>query len=183
MAKNESGEVEIEEVEELPEVKEGEEDTTDWKALALRNQGIAKRNATKLKRLKETKETPIEPQKISKEEGFDYAELSYLEVKGVSEEDHEYVLETIKDSGKSLKDLLGSKWFQSDLKERRESRVSKNAIPSGTKRSTSSARDSVEYYANKPFSEVPKELKRDVLAARKKTASSANKFTDTPVAD
>ena len=31
------------EILEPPEVAEGEEDTTDWKALALKNQGIAKK--------------------------------------------------------------------------------------------------------------------------------------------
>lgn len=48
-------------IEELPEVEEGQEDQTDWKALALKNQGIAKRMKTKLEKSKEVKPEVIPP--------------------------------------------------------------------------------------------------------------------------
>jgi hypothetical protein len=53
--------IEVEEVEEIVEVKDDDgNDTTDWKALALKNHGIATRNKTKLLKVKEKLEAKPE---------------------------------------------------------------------------------------------------------------------------
>ncbi len=58
----------IEAIEELPEEVEGEE--TDWKALALKNQGIAKRLKTKLEKKDEEKPEvkPVKKKSVTKKQ-------------------------------------------------------------------------------------------------------------------
>src|SRR3990167_8342627 len=172
------------ELEEKNEIEGGDDGEKKPQLTPEQIRGIKMRQFTKLKKELGIAENPeANAFKPEAKEGFDYAELSYLAVRDVADEDHDYVLETLKDSGKSLKDLLGAKWLQSDLRERKESRATKNAIPSGTKRSTSSSRDSVDYWLSKPFTDVPKEMRREVLKARTKIESNKNKFTDVPIAN
>lgn len=195
MATNDNKEVdEIEEVEEIEETKdEFENDTTDWRALALKNQGIAKRYQTKLqkkleaeklaaKKAEEAKEKQPQDKKEDKKD-FDYAEKAYLKAMGIEKDEFPFVLEAMQSTGKSLDEMLDSKYFQSELKEKREEKASQDAIPSGSKRSGGSARDSVEYWLAK--GELPptdqRELRQQVVNAKLKAESAKNKFTDRPV--
>lgn len=179
-----TNELEVEEIDEIVETNDEDgNDLTDWKALALKNQGIAKRNKTKFEKAKEllkvnAEKKPELPEKKEKKE-FDYGELAYIEAKGFSnEEDVAYIEKTTKESGKSLKELLSTNWFKADLKERQEIRASKNAIPEGTKRSGGGAKDQVEYWIAK--GELPpadqKELRRKVINAKIDTGKARNKF-------
>lgn len=176
-------ELEVEEIGEIVETKDEDgNDLTDWKALALKNQGIAKRNKTKFEKAKELLSNTEKP--IPKKEGFDYGELAYIEAKGFSdEEDVAYIEKTIKESGKDLKELLSTNWFKADLKERQEIRASKNAIPEGTKRSGGGANDQVEYWLAK--GELPpadkKELRRKVINAKIDSGKKANKFASNSI--
>ena len=175
---------EVEETEELEEDFEDEgDDTTDWKAEAMKARGLAKRYKTKLAKSKEAPEPSREPVPKTKEDkkAFDYAEKAYLKASGIQSDEYEFVLEVIQATGKTLDEVLDAKYFQADLKERREAKASKDAIPRGGKRSEAGARDDIAYWSNKPFSEVPRELKREVLKAREKREADLNKFTDTPV--
>ena len=165
------------------EATEGEEDNTDWKALAQRNAGIAKRNATRLAKMKESAKTKAEtpaPTEIKNKNGFGYDEMAYLEAKGVSDDDYPIVLAAINATGKSLRDVLNSKYVQSEIKEAKEVRSSKDAIPTGSKRSSPAPRDTVEYHlANKtPLSKIEdQDLRRKVVEAKIKADTSGNKFT------
>jgi hypothetical protein len=195
MAENETKKIEgvvdtdldFEEGEDAPEAKEGEEDTTDYKALAAKNAGIAKRNATKLAKLKERLkiDKKVEQQLEEKKNEPDYAKLAYLEQKGItSDEDIAWAEKQAKDSGKSLRDLFGAKWFQEELKERREVAATKEAIPSGSKRSVNSTRDSVEYWITKgelPQGEENRKLREDIVAAKRKQSKGGSNFTERPV--
>jgi len=180
---NQEENLEVEEIPEFVQVSEGEEDLTDWKSEALKYQGIAKRFKTKFEKTKteikpEIKPNPEKPVK----EGFDYAELAYLTAKGILDDDISFVEDTVKDTGKSLKDLLGAKWFQEELKDKQQERASKEAIPTGSNRAGSSAKDEVDYWIAK--GEMPKnnpELARKVLRAMEKAEIDHSKFTDTPV--
>ena len=154
MAENETDlEVEVEEITEAPEVLEGEEDTTDYKALALKNAGIAKRYKTKFEKAKLAQkvdkgvEKALEVEKKEKKE-LDYGELAFLEAKGVSEEDHDYILKEVQQTGKGLKDVLNFKYVQEGLKSRKDERVVKNALPT-SKRSSGAAKDDVDYWIQK----------------------------------
>ena len=159
---------------------------TDWKAKAEELKGLNQRRATKLRKAKEALSKPVEakinPEPVKKIEGFDYAEKTFIRnVLGASPEDYDWIKEVIGSTGKTLDDLETSKHFKAELSERREIRATKEAIPTGTKRSASAPRDEVSYWANKPFHEVPQELKREVLKAREKVESNSSKFTDRPV--
>ena len=184
---------ELEPVEEIEETKdEFDNDSTDWKALALKNQGIAKRYQTKIQKGLEAEKTAAkEAEKAKKEEkqsqdkkDFDYAEKAYLKTMGIEKNEFPFVKEAMQSTGKSLDEILDSKYFQSELKEKREERASQDAIPTGTKRSGGSARDSVEYWIAK--GELPpadqRELCIKVVNAKIAAEKSKSQFTDRPIA-
>lgn len=176
-----------EEVEELPTPVEGEEDTTDWKALAIKQAGMAKRFATKLKKLAEK---PAEPKPQAqqttqpaeqKKEILDRVDRAVLSVKGITEPDEIELVERRKaETGRGLEELLATTWFKQELQEFREKATSFDVMPAGSKRSNQAARDSVEYWIAK--GELPPknqtQLRRDVVNARMKRAKNENVFAD-----
>jgi hypothetical protein len=176
-------ELEVEELSELPEITEGEEDLTDWKALALRNHGIAKRLKTKLAKASEAKPEPkVEPEPEDKK--IDYAEKAYLKASGIEPDEMDFVYEVMASTGKSLDEVLEAKYFQAELKERRETKAVKEAIPTGGKRSGTAARDTVEYHLSKgtPIMEIEDvKLRREVLNTRLKSEENKQKFSPEPV--
>jgi hypothetical protein len=179
---NEVEDLELEDAEDAPEIEEGEEDTTDYKALAIKNAGIAKRNKTKLEKLKlknaERKGAEKAIEKQNNKQGFDYAEKAFLKASDIKPDEYALVEEAMKATGKDLESVLDSKWFQAELKEQREAKVSKDAVPSGTKRSSSSARDTVDYWIAK--GELPpadqRELRTKVVNAKIKAANGGSPF-------
>ncbi len=184
----ELNELEVEEVEEIVETKdEFDNDTTDWKAEALKNQGIAKRFKTKLEKVKELKkdadEKPEAKPEPKEKQGFDYAEKAFLTANGIKSDEYAFVEEVMKSTGKSLDEVLEAKYFQSELKERREEKASKDAIPSGSKRAATSSRDTVEYWIAK--GELPpenqRELRQQVVNARIKSEKDKSQFTSNPI--
>lgn len=119
--------------------------------------------------------------KSNKSEDFDYAQKAYLVANGIKgKKEQELVQEFIRNTGKSLDDVVESKFFQAELKELREADASANAVPKGSKRSASSPRDSVDYWLAKD--ELPEntpenmELRRQVVNARYKRETSGSKF-------
>jgi len=179
-------ELEQEQIEEIKDIPEDELDTTDWKAEALKNAGIAKRYKTKYEKSFDKKEEkPLEKaiEKESKKE-FDYAEKAFLKASGINSDEFGLVLDVMQNTGKKIDDILESKYFQAELKERRDAQKSKEAIPEGTKRSGGSAKDTVEYWITKgelpPVEEY--ELRRQVVNAKIKAKTQSSKFTDRPYA-
>ena len=178
---------EIEPVEEITETKdEFENDTTDWKAFALKNQGIAKRYQTKLEKIakeKAEKAKPEEPEQPQDKKEFDYAEKAFLKSSEIKSSEFPFVLEAMQSTGKSLEQILESKYFQAELKEKRELDASSEAIPEGTPRGGGAARDTVEYWIAK--GEMPPEdqveLRRKYVNAGMAVEGGGSKFTKTPV--
>ena len=176
-------------IEELPEVVEGEEDNTDWKALALKNQGIAKRLKTKLEKKEEIKDVEEPKAKlkkkksVSKEKGFDYAQKAFMKVNDVTSKEYPLVQDIMDATGKDLDEVLESKYFRAEQKELREAEASADAIPDGTKRSAQTSRDKVDYWLAKgempPADQV--QLRRDYVNAKLKKAEDVSKFSDKPV--
>lgn len=163
-------------------------ETTDWKAEALKARGIAKRNATRAEKLKKLiterkSDTPVEPEKNIKK-GFDYSEKAYLVAKGIEEDNFDFVQEVMQGTGKSLEEVLGNRYFQNELKERREQKKVSEAIPQGSKRGSSGARDQVEYWLAK--GELPpaedRELRQKVVNARIDKEKRDQMFTGRPIA-
>ena len=143
--------------------------------------GILKRQLSKIeKELGVVEEKPVVEKK---QEGFDYAQKAFLKVNDVAPDEYDFVQEVMRDTGKSLDDVLASKWFQAELKERRDLKASKDAIPSGSKRSATPARDSVEYWLAKgglpPVDQF--ELRTKVLNARIKREETKSQFSDNPI--
>ena len=174
---------ETEEVVEDDEIEEVEDnDTTDWKAVALRNQGIAKRLKTKLEKSKTESDT-VKKTESAKNKGFGLVEKTFLKASGISSNEFDFVREYAESSGIAIDELVEKKWFQNELKEFRDSNAVKVATPSGTRRSGASPRDSVDYWIAKgelPPKDQPK-LRRDVVNARLKQTADKSKFTNDSV--
>jgi hypothetical protein len=187
----------IEDVIEVPEIIEATDeegnDVTDWKALAqankelaLKNQGIAKRYRTKFEKSKEVKPVVVEPvAKVEpKSDNLDYGQKAFLIANGVKEADEiGLVKDIMANTGKSLDDVMASKYFQAELKELRDAKVVAEAVPSGSKRTGQSSKSTVEYWIAK--GELPpvaeRELRQQVVNARIKTEKGGSIFTENPV--
>mgnify|MGYP001564335158 CR=1 FL=1 len=94
------------------------------------------------------------------------------------DEDVEFLRETIKDTGKPQASILGTKWFQAELKERQEARTTKEAIPSGSKRApTTASRETPEYWTAKgelpPDTPENRELRQKIVNLRYDKEKSA----------
>jgi hypothetical protein len=186
---NENEDIKEEEVEEVEEIVESVdeatgEDTTDWKALALKNQGIAKRNKTRaLKALEKAKSAnpPKEAKDpVEKKETLDKLDRAILRVEKITEPGEVKLVEDyMKETGKDLETVLGSKYFQAELKEMRELAASDAAIPAGNKRAGNASASSVEYWLNigklPPVEQV--DLRRQVVNAKIKAEKGKSHFS------
>ena len=177
----ENEQIQEEEELDLPEVAEGEEDTTDWKDLALKQQGINKRLKTKLEKAKEKKEEAKEtkpPEKPDEKPGEyklssgDKALLnSYKQIKGTDE--ITLCENWLSKYGGTPEEMIEDEVFVSKLEKLRDAKLVAQATPTSTKRSPTSDTSVIDYYLDKPFSEVPKDKQRDVLNARIARESNA----------
>ena len=138
--------VEVEENLDLPEVQEGEDDTTDWKAEAqkLRDKAISQRERTKtLKKdladarkavgvVAGSKETPSQP----KTGELDETQLDYLDLKGITDsEDIAVIQKVIQKTGQTVREALKDEYVITKLASLKAERDVKAAIPSSTRRS------------------------------------------------
>lgn len=128
----------------------------------------------------DTEKAPSKPSELG------YGELAYLTAKGIEGDAEIALVQTIMaDTGKSLKDVVGSKYFQAELKEMKEEAAAKDAIPNKGGRSGGAARDSVDYWLKKgelpPNTPENQKLRQDVVNAKTKAAQSGSQFTNTPV--
>lgn len=115
---------------------------------------------------------------------LDYGQKAFLAANGVKgEKELNLVKEVIKNTGKSIEEVLESKYFQADLKEMRDAETTSNALIKGTKRSGQSARDSVEYWIAKGELPPPEmvDLRRQVVNAKMKAQSSGSPFSKNPI--
>ena len=180
----EENELKIDEVEETEETTEATETESevDWKAEAEKFKASAIRYKNQVEKLKTTpKEAPTEIKNEGK--GFDYAEKAYLKASGIKVDEFDFVREVAQSTGKSLDDILENKYFQADLKERREAKSVSDALPTGTKRSGNTARNTVDYWVAKgelpPADQV--DLRRQVVNERIKRENQKSRFSDNPI--
>ncbi len=162
---NEEIEEEVIEVEETIEEEPEEEDTTDWKAEALKFKAILDRNKDKVKTA-----TP------SKSTDFGYDVKAYLKASGINPTEFDFVKAELKGSGmKDVDSLLENDYFKSKLEKHRELSKTQEAIPSG-KRSGGVATNSPEYWMGKPIEEVPADMRRAVVNAKLEQEKNKGKF-------
>jgi hypothetical protein len=187
MEPNNDADVDVQDVPELPQVADGQQDTTDWKATALKMQGMAKRFKTKIDKMTTAPKTETTTTQnktdANQTKGFDYAQKAYLKASGFAQDEFALVEEAMKGTGLDIDGVLGSKWFQAALKEQRELKATGEATPNGTKRAGNQTRNDVDYWIAKgelPPLDQP-ELRRKVVNAKIKAAKEGSMFTNTPV--
>lgn len=135
----------VEESLDLPEVEDAENDTTDYKAeaLKLRDKAIAQRERTKAlkKELADTKKAVEIAAGIKKEPTpvktgeLDETQLDYLDLKGISEaEDVKVIEDIVKKTGQTVRQALKDDYVISKLTANKAKRDVQNATPGNTKR-------------------------------------------------
>jgi hypothetical protein len=145
------------------EEQDDEQGVEYWKAEALKNKAILDRNKNK-------------PQKSSKSGDFDYGEMAFLAQKGIeSEAEVEFTKKQMKESGKKLHEIVNASWFKAELADMKEVEKSLEATPS-SRRSGGVAANSTDYWLSKPIEDVPKDMLREVVKAKREKAESGSKF-------
>jgi uncharacterized membrane protein YgaE (UPF0421/DUF939 family) len=158
-----------------------QEDTTDWKAKFEAEEGRRRRAETALEKAKRST-SEKQTDKAEKSEGLDRLDLAILRVEKITGEDEVSLVESImKDTGKSLEQVLASKYFQAELKEMRETKATEEATPNTTKRSNTSTRDSVDYWLAKGELPTDPTLRSKVVKAKIDRAKATSQFSDNPI--
>ena len=133
-------------------------------------------------------EPKLEPKKETptlKSSELGYAEMAYLQGNDIrGSEEFAIIAKYQKETGKSLTELVDEssivgKIIRNEVKELRETKVTADATPKGTKRSSSPARDSVDFWLKKPFDEVPQEMKIQVVNRRLELEKTRHPFAPT----
>lgn len=146
----------------------------------------AKKAEAEAKTLKETNKEGDKGSSKADKEGkkaveFDLGQEAYLIAKGVTDDvDIEFIKSTMKDTGKSMKEVLNSPYVQGELKAMREQRATEDATIKDGKRSNTGSRTSVDYWINKgelPPSDDP-ELRRKVVNEKIKRSQNKKKFAN-----
>lgn len=158
----------VEETLDLPEVKEGEEDTTDWKAEAqkLREKAIRQRERTKelKKRATDAEAKMVELAKgvepNAPKSDLDENALDYLDLKGITEsEDVDIVRNVVKRTGVTVREALKDEYVKSKLEANKKAREVKDAVPSSSRRSgggdTNSLELAIAAYEQSGYTKLP----------------------------
>lgn len=191
MTKNEGGAEDDVVLEDLPgDVEEGQEDKTDWKAIAKKNHGIAQRFKTKFEKSKD--KAPEGGDKGGSDKGgqgddgnkevLDRMDRAVLRVEKITAPDEVKLVESfMKETGKSLDEVLASKFFQAELKEIRELANTEDATPKNDKRSGTLTRDTVEYWI--AAGKLPEDpiLRQKVVNAKIAKEKSGSQFSSNPL--
>lgn len=171
---NETEEVVVEETP-AEETQADETEATDWKAKYDEAQGRLRRAETKLSKVKA--EEPKAEKQPSKSDELDYGQKAYLVANDIKAQDEvKLVREVMKDTGKTLEQVLESKYFQAEIKEMRELKKSADATPSKSNRSNISAKDDVEYWISKGELPEDRTLRSKVVAERRARDTNSNPF-------
>ena len=133
---------------------------------------------------------PPEPKATPKSGDIDFAELAFhntaSDIRVTKDEDVELLRNYVKETGKPMKDILRSKWFQAELKERLESRTVQDAIPKGVRRAGDQTNVlDVEYAKYEQTGKLPDdfELRAQVVNRRIEKEKTAGMFTRNTVVE
>jgi hypothetical protein len=140
-------------------------------------EGRAKRIRTKLGKDKKDEPKPSE----TKSTELDYGQKAYLTATlAIKGSDEWALVREYVGNGKSIDDLVDNRHFNNDLKDLREARASKEALPTGSKRAQQSGASTVDYWIAKgelpPRTPENKQLRIDVINARMKKGKSSGVF-------
>lgn len=145
-----------------------EEEQPDFEAKIKELEGTVADLTGKLKRATKPKSEPKkESSNINKESGeLDWGQKAFLRTEGIESNEFDFVQEQLADSNLPLEKLLGNNYFKSQLQEFRDQKSAEKASPGNTRGSTKSTQAQPEYWVDRPFNEVPVELRRQVLALK-----------------
>ena len=120
------------------------------------------------KQLGESDDEPVsKPSKANDSDKLDYGERAFLATYGIKGADEIALAKSwIKRTGDEIDALVDDDVFNARLEKLRANKLTKQAIPSSSKRTTQASADSVDYWLQKPFSEVPLDLRSKVVNAR-----------------
>jgi hypothetical protein len=130
-----------------------------------------KRQTAQLEKKLGVAEEKSEPKSTGK---LDETQLDYLDLKGISEAEDIQVLETVmKNTGKSLRDVLKDPYVVATLGDNQSQRNVRGAIPGSSKRSGIES-NSVEFYVNryKSTGQLPKDFETQSKVVDAITAES-----------
>jgi len=154
----------VDEVRELltSEANASEKSSSQLYTRAKKAEGFEKIDGKWIKKEKKIESKAEEDKKTEKPSEFDYAQKAFLNANGVKGVDE---LEKVKDfqnaTGKSLDEIIENKYFLADLKDFRDDKIAKGAMPDGTRGAgEGSAKDKVEYWIKK--GEMPPRDKPDL---------------------
>ena len=122
---------------------------------------------------------------VEKKEGLDRIDKAILRAEKITDADEIALAQDIKrETRKDIEDVLESRYFKAELKAMREEKNAQDAIPSNSKRSMNSNRNTVEYWIAKgempPASET--KLRQDYVNAKISKSKMTNMFSDNPIA-
>ncbi|NOQ68317.1 hypothetical protein GQ568_02655 [Patescibacteria group bacterium] len=175
---NEEEEVESTE-EETTKVEKTEVEETDWEDKFNKSEDRNKETEGRLKRaetkLSKSKTKDKEPDDSSK---LDYGKKAFLVANGIKgSKELELVQKVASETGKTLEEVLESKYFKADLEEMRELDKTEDATPKGSKRTgQSSGKDTVDYWIKKGDLPTDRKLRQDVVNARISKERGKNVF-------
>jgi len=170
------------------------EDSSYWKELALKKQGMLKREKTKHEKIRKDfdeykgqnpkKEEKIEkpPEKPEKPNEFDYGQRAFLKTYGISGSDELALAKGwVERTGDTIDVLVEDEIFNAKLKSLRDQKAAKEAVPTSGRSAPTYSKSKAEYWDDKPFDEVPPELKQESLNRRIEKDKEGGKFTSNPV--
>ena len=123
----------------------------------------------------------VKPDTKSPSSEFGYAEKAFLTANGIKGDEVALAKAFMANTGKSLDDVVENKYFLQELKDFRAALETKQAVPTGTKRSSTPASTTADYWYSKytngtPASEIPQEFRSEVFNKRASNEKSANPF-------
>ena len=111
----------------------------------------------------------------------DYGLLAFLKVNNIEHEDDvAYFNQVRSETGKKPEEIIRSKYFQAELKERQEIRATKEALPKENNRGGSKGGSEAALWVEKvnsgkaTMADVPSELMTEVIALRVKASTVAS---------
>lgn len=131
------------------------------------------------------------PTSNTKSNEIDFGQLAYHNTKPdgirvVHDDDVEFLKATMEETGKSMKDILSSKWFAGELKDRQEARNVVNATPTATRRAGEPANQlEVEYTKYIQTGKLPSdpEMRSQIVNKRIEREGRAAQFTKQSVVE
>lgn len=144
--------------------------------------GRLERQAAQLrKRLGIEQEVKTEPKSTqttdTKSTDLDWGQKAFLRAEGIKgAEETKLVTDFMENTGKSLEDIVDSKFFQAELKELREAKASAEATPSAKRGSPQTAKSTVDYWLDKDTLPEDVKLRREVVNAKIARSKGTNPF-------